>query len=226
MQTDQRKLPSSDDVEQTQLRQVAQSPHEAVTDTIEGQQNAPSSDESQVRTEKSVYIMVPKTYSESVSLRDDGPRSTVEYSSNCLYKTPKTYVTQAAIVPRLIPKYYITMVRVDEEQGDTITYHERVEFVYTLRIKEFSETVNSFPKEVSNNFVTTLTYVPNYTHRHYVTSLLMEPAQLLTLPVSEDILSDSFTKNEIAATCNGEEVLMRSNCDEEQQQFALLNGTA
>lgn len=224
MQTDQRKLPSSDDVQQTQLRQVPESPHEAVNDISEGQKEA--SDDSQAHTERPAYIMVAKTFSESVSLRDDGPRSTVEYSSNCVYKTPQTYVTQADIVPRLIPKYYITMVRVDEEQRDTITYHERVEFVYTLRIKEFSETVNSFPKEVSNNFVTTLTYVPSYTHRHYVTSLLLEPAQLLKLPVNEDVVSNSVTKNEIAATCNGEEILMRSNCDDEQQQFALLNGTA
>lgn len=151
----------------------------------------------------SEFVLISKAFSDGLSLQKDGPLVTKEYSSKCILEGGNSFVTAASFVSKLVPKHFVTTLKVDDE----LTYFESVSFERRTVMQNFSETINVFSKDTVNTFCSNLFYEPNTTKKIYIAGIELLPAQKCCVVIGEGGLnhdSDATQCGEKSGAMNGD----------------------
>ncbi|KAG8194623.1 hypothetical protein JTE90_003100 [Oedothorax gibbosus] len=184
--------------------------------------------------------MIEKSFSESITLQKGGPKSSTVFKSSYNVSSEKSYCTSVYFAPKLVPKRTFYTVNGDAVKTPTtfnracsisngektyessvsmesfltydcdLPYYQNIELEPRLVPKEFSETVNNFPKSNLSSYSSSVLYDPSYTDKSYVVGLEVQKVREFDFSAEEEssgftssihiVLDDSELKNNI----NGE----------------------
>lgn len=155
--------------------------------------------------------MIEKSFSESITLKKGGPKSSTVFKSSCNVNSEKSYRTSVYFAPKLVPKRTFYTVNGDSVNTSSIfnrscslskgeksyessvsmdqhlkydcdlPYYQNIELEPRLVTKEFSETINSFPRSSNYLYSSSVLYDPCHTEENYVVGLEVQKVRELSL---------------------------------------------
>ncbi|GIY89181.1 uncharacterized protein CEXT_244261 [Caerostris extrusa] len=104
-------------------------------------------------------------------------------------------------------KSYESSVSIDEslEVDSVVPYYQNIELEPRLVPKQFSETINNFPKTKNYSFSSSVMYDPYHVKENYIVGLRVEKVREVTLSMIED-KSGSFTSSMHLAVIDDDDV--------------------
>lgn len=153
------------------------------------------------------FIMIPRSYSDGLSIVKEGPVITRAFSSERRFDCGRSFRTGAKFVSKLVPKRFVTTLTVDDH---LTRYCECIAFQRRTVTKQYSETTNIFlPKEAdASSYRSTLRFDPDATTLYYSASLEVLPARRASAvdecPDATDWVEKSVTNGEVHQQLNGE----------------------
>lgn len=141
----------------------------------DGQESLDENSKDQVE-ERIDYVLIPRIYSEQVTIMPQGPLKKVNVLSTCTYSSSQSYKNTVHYTPRLVPVHHFNSVLVNDTE---VTYTDCVYFKTLMKPKNYAETINVFSKNRIDHYCTTLTHWNNYKKKWYVQGLEIVPGTRL-----------------------------------------------
>ncbi|XP_023241818.1 uncharacterized protein LOC111640017 [Centruroides sculpturatus] len=122
------------------------------------------------------YVMIPRVYSEQITITPRGPLEKINVLSTCTYSSSRSYKNSVLYTPRIVPIHYYNSVYVNDTD---VIYTDCVYFKTLMKPKNYAETVYNHSKCRTSRYCTTLTRWNDYKSKWYVQGLEIVPGTRL-----------------------------------------------